>query len=351
VGRIQRILAARLRVEIPLCRIVVTHKEEISMNRAVRSLLLGCILAANVLPQAASAKQFVIGFSQLGFDHPWRVAMNDQIAGEVKKYPELKLIITNGQNDNAKQVADVENLLQQKIDLLIISPNEAAPLTAVVKKVYDAGIPVVVLDRGVLGDAYTMFIGGDNKLIGVKAGEYVAKWCTAQKRSPCNIFEITGLSGSPPAQDRASGFREGAASNPNAKVIASVTSEWQKEKALPAAAAVFQAHRDVDVVYGHNDDSAMGAYIAAKNAGLKLDKMLFVGIDGLPDPTGSIANVLQGREGASFVYPTGGAEGVDWAYKILVKGEKPPKKVTLGTDGIYPENAKEMCAKYQCKTN
>jgi ribose transport system substrate-binding protein len=320
------------------------------MKRTIRYMLLGCILAANILPRAASAKQFVIGFSQLGFDHPWRVAMNDQIAGEAKKHPEFKLIITNGQNDNAKQVADVENLLQQKVDLLIISPNEAAPLTAVVKKVFDAGIPVIVLDRGVLGDGYTMFIGGDNKIIGVKAGEYAAKWCAKEKRNPCNVFEITGLSGSPPAQDRASGFREGLASNPNAKIVASSTSEWQKEKALPAAAAAFQAHRDIDVVYGHNDDSAEGAYIAARNAGLDLKKMLFMGIDGLPDPTGSIASVMQGRLGASFVYPTGGAEGVDWAYKILVKGEKPPKKVTLGTDEIYPDNAKEKCAKYSCKT-
>jgi len=307
------------------------------------------LLVLSAIPFAAGAKEYVIGFSQLGFDHPWRVAMNNQITAEVKKHPELKLIITNGQNDNSKQVADVENLLQQKVDLLIISPNEAAPLTAVVKKVYDAGIPVIVLDRAVLGDAYTMFIGGDNKLIGVKAGEFVAKWCADQKKNPCNIFEITGLSGSPPAQDRASGFREGLAKNGSAKIVASVTSEWQKEKALPAAASVFQAHKDIDVVYGHNDDSAEGAYIAAKNAGLDVKKMVFLGIDGLPDPTGGIASVIQGRLGASFVYPTGGAEGVDWAYRILVKGEKPPKKVTLGTDEIYPSNAKEKCAKYDCK--
>jgi len=319
--------------------------------RVLKAILAAVVLTASLAPGLASAKQYVIGFSQLGFDHPWRVAMNNQIAAEVKKYPEFKLIITNGQNDNSKQVADVENLLQQKVDLLIISPNEAAPLTAVVKKVYDAGIPVIVLDRGVLGDAYTMFIGGDNKLIGEKAGEFVAKWCGDQKRSPCNVFEITGLSGSPPAQDRASGFREGLVKNASAKVISSVTSEWQKEKALPAAAAVFQAHKDIDVVYGHNDDSAEGAYIAARNAGLDLKKMLFLGIDGLPDPTGSIVSVMQGRLGASFVYPTGGAEGVDWAYKILVKGEKPPKKVVLGTDEIYPSNAKEKCAKYECKMN
>ncbi len=314
------------------------------------------ILATGIALMTAGAagaadKQYVIGFSQLGFDHPWRVAMNEQIAAAAKKHPEFKLVITNGQNDNAKQAADVANLLQQKVDLLIISPNEAAPLTAAVKKVFDAGVPVIVLDRGVIGDGFTMFIGADNKLIGEKAGAYTAKWCADQKRSPCNVLEITGLSGSPPAQDRQSGFADGLKANPAAKVVASPTSEWQKEKALPAAAAAFQANRNVDVVYGHNDDSAAGGFIAAKNAGLDLKKMLFIGIDGLPDPTGSIVAVMQGRQGASFVYPTGGTEAVDWAYKILVKHEKAPKKVTLGTDEITPANAAEMCKKYGCKTN
>lgn len=321
-------------------------------STGIFSTKLAALALATAFGSAHAAdKQFLIGFSQLGFDHPWRVAMNDQIQAEAKKHPELKVVITNGQNDNAKQVADVENLLQQKIDLLIISPNEAAPLTAVVKKVHDAGVPVIVVDRAVLGEAYTMFIGGDNKLIGVKAGEYTAKWCADQKRTPCNVLEITGLSGSPPAQDRSSGFAEGLKKNPAAKVVASPTSEWQKEKAMPAAAAAFQANRNIDVVYGHNDDSAAGAYLAAKNAGLDLKKMLFVGIDGLPDPTGSIVSVMQGRQGASFVYPTGGAEAVDWAYKILVKKDKAPKKVTLGTDEINPANVAEMCKKYGCKAS
>lgn len=326
---------------------------KIRNKRALLTAILAFSSCASFyeLAHAADKKEYVIGFSQLGFDHPWRIAMNEQIQAEAKKHPELKVVITNGNNDNAKQVADVENLLQQKVDLLIISPNEAAPLTSVVKKVYDAGIPVIVLDRAVLGDAYTSFIGADNKIIGTKAGEYTAKWCADRKLNPCNVLEITGLSGSPPAQGRSNGFAEGLKKNPNAKIVASPTSEWQKEKALPAAAAAFQANRNINVVYGHNDDSAAGGFIAAKNAGLEVSKMLFIGIDGLPDPTGSIVAVMQGRQGASFVYPTGGAEAVDMAYHLLVKKEKAPKAVTLGTDSITPENVKDMCKKYGCKTN
>ncbi len=307
------------------------------------------LIVALLLIGLASAqdKKYLIGFSQLAFDDPWRVAFNAQMEKAAAENPEFELVIVNAERDSAKQVADVENLLQQQVDLLIISPNESAPLTTIVKKAYDSGTPVIVLDRNVEGDAYTMFIGADNKFIGTEAGKYVAQWCEAQGLNPCNILEVTGLSGSTPAQERGEGFREGLAANANT-TITSVTSEWQKAKAVPAAAAAFQADNTFNVVYAHNDDSGEGAYIAAQNADLDVDNMLFVGIDGLPDKNGAIVSILQGRLDASFVYPNGAAEAMEWAAKIL-NGEEPPKTVTLGTDSITPENAQEMCEKYDCE--
>jgi ribose transport system substrate-binding protein len=320
------------------------------MNCSLRTVSTLLLLAAVGLsaPRAAAAKQYLIGFSQLAFTDPWRVAMNHQMEAAARKHAELKLVIADGQREDAKQVADVERFIQQRVDLLIISPNESAPLTAVVKRAYDAGIPVIVLDRAVLGDAFTMFIGADNRVIGGKAGGYVARWCAERQRKPCNVLEVTGLSGSPPAQDRHSGFVAGIKINPDVRIVASPTSEWMKEKAVPVAAAAFQANPDIDVVYGHNDNSAEGAFIAARNANLDTSKMLFVGIDGLPDPDGSIASILQGRLGASYVYPTGASEAIEWAYRILARGETPPKKVVLGIEEITPANARELCAKYGC---
>lgn len=311
-------------------------------------LALSCVAALPAQAQA-SGKQYLVGFSQLAFDDPWRVAFNNQMSRAAQKHPELKLTIVNAQRDSSKQVADVENLLQQKIDALIISPNEAAPLTGIVKRAHDAGVPVIVLDRAVLGNAYTMFIGADNRLIGARAGAYAARWCAERKLAPCNVLEVTGLSGSTPAQERASGFREGLKANPDVKLVASVTSEWQKTRAVAAAAAALQVNRAIHVVYGHNDDSTEGAYIAARNASLDLKKMLFMGIDGLPDKNGAILSVMQGRLGASFVYPNGAAEAIDWVARILVKHEKPPKKLILGTDEITAANAEAMCAKYACE--
>jgi ribose transport system substrate-binding protein len=295
----------------------------------------------------AQSKTYVIGMAQANNAEPWREAMNAQLTSAAKKAG-MQLTIADARQDNSKQVADVERFIQQKVDLLIISPNEAAPLTAVVKRAYDGGIPVIVLDRAVLGDAYTMFIGADNKLIGEKAGTYVGKWCRENKRVPCNVLEITGLSGSPPSADRGSGFRKGLALNRNAKIIASPTSEWLREKAVAVAAAAFQANAKIDVVYGHNDPSTEGGYLAAKNAGKDLSKILFVGIDALPSPDGGIMAVIEGRLGASYVYPTGSAEAIEWAGKILTQGAKPPKKVVLGTTEVYPSNAMAVCKKYEC---
>src|SRR5215831_3138324 len=109
--------------------------------------------------------KFLVGFSQCNLGEPWRVAMNAEVAARAKDFPDLEVAFADAQQDNAKQVADVENFLRQKVDLLMISPNEAKPLTPIVKKAFDSGIPVIVLDRAVEGDAYTTFIGADNKQI------------------------------------------------------------------------------------------------------------------------------------------------------------------------------------------
>ncbi|HYE84378.1 MAG TPA: substrate-binding domain-containing protein [Clostridia bacterium] len=289
-------------------------------------------------PAAEPKKEFLIGMSQCNLGEPWRVAMNDQIAAAAAQYPEFKVVFSDAAQDNSKQVADVENFIQQKVDLLIISPNEAKPLTAVVKKAYDAGIPVIVLDRKVEGDAYTSFIGGDNKLIGKKAGEYVAK-VLGEKGG--NVVEVKGLEGATPQQERHDGFLEGIASNPNVKIIASQNCDWLRDKAITVMEAMLQANKDIDVVYGHNDPAAEGAYIAAKNAGREKE-MIYIGIDALPTPDGGIKSVMEGRISATYVYPTGGKDAIESAYRLLVKGETLEKNVTLGTIEVTKDNAAEI---------
>jgi len=304
--------------------------------------------SAMCLPEGGIQQKdsYLIGMSQANEGEPWRQAMNDQIAAAAADHPEFEVVFADAAQNNAKQVADVENFLQQGIDLLVISPNEAAPLTDVVANVCAEGVPVIVLDRKVNGDQFTMWIGANNVEIGRRAGEYAANYCEEKSLNPCNIIEIRGLEGSTPAKERGDGFREGIAGNPNATIIAQQNADWLREKAIPVSQAMFQANPDVHVVYTHNDPMTEAAIISAENAGLNMDEMLFIGIDALPTPDGGIRSVLDGRIDVTYVYPTGGAEAIDFAVQILEEGVNPPAEVVLETEEVVADNAQQLLEKY-----
>ncbi|MDW8145949.1 MAG: substrate-binding domain-containing protein [Roseiflexaceae bacterium] len=245
---------------------------------ALFSLMLAVALAACTAPTSAPAsgdapRRWRIGMSQANNAEPWRQAMNEQIAAAAARYPQIQIEFTDARQNNAQQVADVEAFLSKGIDLLIISPNEATPLTSVVAKVFQRGIPVIVLDRKVRGNQYTMWIGADNRLIGRKAGEYTARWCREQQRSPCTVIELRGLEGSTPAQERGDGFREGIASNPDVQIIASQNADWLAERAETLSRVLFDANPMVDVVYAHNDPMAIASFNVARDRGLNTDKI------------------------------------------------------------------------------
>lgn len=270
----------------------------------------------------------LIGFSQANLGEPWRVAMNAEIAEAAKGHAELEFVYADAQQDNAKQVADVENFLRQKVDLLIISPNEAKPLTPIVQRAFEQQIPVIVLDREIEGDSYTAFIGADNRAIGRAAGEYVGRVLNGAG----NVVEIKGLPGSTPARDRSEGFREAIAAFPGIRIIHDPVANWLREEAMTQMEAALSAHETIDLVYAHNDPMAMGAYLAAKAKG-RDGAMKFVGIDGLPGLDGGRQAVQDGKLAATFVYPTGGKEAVDIAAKIL-RGEPVPHRITLSTEQV-----------------
>lgn len=254
--------------------------------------------------------------------------MNAEVAEAAKAHPEFEVVYADAQQDNAKQVADVENFLRQKIDLLVISPNEAKPLTPVVKRAFDAGIPVVVLDREIEGDSYTTFIGADNRAIGHAAGEFAAEVL----HGTGNIVEIRGLPGSTPARDRSDGFHETIAAFPGLHIIHDPVANWLREEAMTQMEAALAAHPRIDLVYAHNDPMAVGAYLAAKAKG-RDGAITFVGIDGLPGLDGGRQAVTDGKLAATFVYPTGGKEAIDVVAKILA-GEQVPHRITLATEKL-----------------
>jgi ribose transport system substrate-binding protein len=290
------------------------------MRKQILSVFLAAI-SLIVLTRSAVARDYVIGMSQCNLGEPWRVQMNHDIKDAAAKHPELKVIFKDAQNDTLRQRSAVEEFINSKVDLLIISPKEAQPLTKPVARAMDAGIPVIVLDRAVLGDKYTCFIGADNVKIGKAAGQWIAKKLGGKGK----VVELEGLMTSIPGQDRHNGFREGIAGS-GIDVIFQADMKWLEPNSRKEMESALSRFDHIDLVYAHNDPGAHGAYLAARAAGR--DNIVFVGVDALPQE--GVAYVQQGILDATFRYPTGGAEAIDTALKIL-KGENVPKKIVLGT--------------------
>jgi ribose transport system substrate-binding protein len=250
-------------------------------------------------------------------------------------HPDLQVIFKDAQNDSLVQRAHVEELVTQKVDLIVISPREAAALTRPVAQAYEAGVPVIVLDRAVLGDKFTCFIGADNRQIGRAAGEWVRKTLGGKGR----IVELKGLMTSTPGQDRHTGFREGldAAHNPGLEVVFEADMQWLEPNARREMESALARFPRIDVVYAHNDPGAHGAYLAARAAGREKE-MRFVGIDALAHE--GLRYVRQGILDATFEYPTGGAEAIATALRIFA-GEKVEKKVVLGSRLFTKANVDE----------
>ncbi|HUU95357.1 MAG TPA: substrate-binding domain-containing protein [Phycisphaerae bacterium] len=277
----------------------------------------------------AQTQVFTIGMSQCNLGEPWRVQMNADVKTAADKRPNIKMVFKDAQNDTLKQRAHVEEFVSAGVDLIIISPKEAAPLTEPVAKAVQAGIPVIVLDRRVLGAKYTCFIGADNKLIGREAG----KWIVKKLGGKGKVVELKGLMTSTPGQDRHTGFRAGIEGS-EIEVIFEADMKWLEPDARKEMESALARYDQIDLVYAHNDPGAHGAYLAAKAAGREKD-IMFVGIDALPHE--GVMYAKQGILDATLQYPTGGAEAIDVALKIL-NGEEVPKEITLGSRIFTTEN-------------
>lgn len=212
-------------------------------------------------------------------------------------------------------------------------------MTGVVQQAIDAKIPVFVLDRNVETKDYTQFVGGDNKLIGRAAGEYAVELLGGNGKASGNVVEIWGGMGTQPAHDRHDGLHEFTDKEPGIKYLLDQQSgDWKQDQAYNIMATALRNNEKIDLVYGHNDPMAYGAYLAAKDVGREKD-IKFIGIDGLPNE--GVQLVANGELTATFTYVTPGAEGLRQAIKFL-NGEKVEKTITLPTQKITKENAAQI---------
>ena len=179
---------------------------------------------------------------------------------ELAFHEHLQFIYKQAEGNSARQIEQVKELLSENIDLLIISPNEAQPLTPIVEEVYNKGIPVIVVDRKIASNFYTAYVGGDNYQVGYMAGEYTASLLKGKGK----ILEVLGLPGSSPAKERQAGFAKALQNFPDLHIVQEVYGDWVKPKAIEEINRLPLPAKQVDLVFAHNDIMAVGAYEALK---------------------------------------------------------------------------------------
>lgn len=299
-------------------------------------LLLSILCLAGILMSCTQKHtRYRIGVSQCS-DDEWRHKMNNEIVREALFYDGVEVEIRTAKDNNRNQIADIKYFIDKKVDLLIVAPNEAAAITPVVEKAYRQGIPVVVIDRKILSDKYTAFVGADNYEIGKDLGQYILNRLHGKGK----VLEITGLEGSTPAMERHKGLTDVLKEEPGIEITASVDGAWLQSVAGEKMDSVFQTNKNIDLVFAQNDRMAIGAYLSARQQQLEKE-MLFVGIDALPGKEYGVEQIINGVLDATFIYPTGGDKIVQVAMDILEK--RPYERDTkLSTALVDKTNARVM---------
>jgi len=278
-----------------------------------------------------------IGFSQCMDNHPWRDAMNHSMRLQASLHPEIDLNIYEARYDTERQISHLEELIEENVDVIIVSPMEPDSLVSTIDKAIEKNIPVVILDRKINSKNFTAFIGADNIEIGRNAGNYIVS--NAQEGS--TVLEIKGGDNSSPVLERSQGFQQIINQNPKVKLIKTVDGVTDGLNMASFSRQLDSLKRgSIDYVYAFSDEMALQAWEVAKSKGLE-NNIKFIGIDGLNVPNGGIEMVRRGVFDASILYPTGGAEAIKLALKIAM-GEDVPKITTLGTTVIDRFNADIM---------
>ncbi len=240
----------------------------------MRKLVLLVLVLAVV---SIFAGKYVIGLSLSTLNNPFFVTLRD---GAKKAAEELgvELIVLDAQDNPAKQLNDIEDLIEKKVDLIIINPTDSDAIVSAVESANEAGIPVITVDRAANGGKVILHIASDNVAGGRMAAQIIAKALNGKGK----VVELVGIPGTSAARDRGKGFEEELKKYPGLKLVAKQVANFNRAEGLTVMENILQAHPDIDAVFAQNDEMALGAIEALKEAGL-LDKVIVVGFDAIPD--------------------------------------------------------------------
>ncbi len=279
--------------------------------RRYHILFLYFALFACLACQRERNPRYVIGVSQCSEDL-WRQTMNEELKREVALYQaDAEVLIRSVKDDTPKQIADIEWFIEQKVDVLVVSPNESEACTPVIEKAYQQGIPVILVDRKIATESYTAYVGANNYQIGKEAGLYAI----GVLKGKGNIAEVRGTKGSTSDAERHKGFVDALKNAPEVQIVAETWGNFLQADAKTQMQQIFQEHPHIDLVFAMNDPMAAGTHEAAMQFNGKIP--FIIGVDALQQV--GIQNIENNVQDASFIYPTGGEKVIELAMKILHK--------------------------------
>ena len=299
-----------------------------------RKLLTLWILAGIGLILASCSEKkpkYIIGVSQCSEDI-WRNWQNSEMKMETNFHEGVELRFAAALDDSKRQIQQIDSLVRSGINLLIVAPNQLSSVNPAIDRAYDLGIPVIVFERKTNSQKYTAFVSADNYEMGRQMGEYAVSLLGGKG----NIMEIVGLKGSSPADERSRGFDAALAAYPEIKVVTELQGDWTEPTAYQAVKSWKGDLNTIDLVFGHNDRSAIGARKAFIDRKARLP--LFTGIDGLPGENGGIQQVRDSLLDATYIYPTCGDKLLQLALDIL-DGKPYQKEVLLTSALVTRDNA------------
>jgi galactofuranose transport system substrate-binding protein len=291
------------------------------------------------LTSHAADKKLVVGFSQIGAESAWRTAETESIRSEAQKRG-VTLRFSDAQQKQENQIKALRAFLAQRVDAIILAPVVETGWEPVLRDIKRAKIPVILVDRGIkVSDEslYTTLIASDFVAEGRMAGEWLAKKLNGKG----NVVELQGTPGAAPAIDRKRGFEEALAKNPGVKIIKSQSGEFTRSKGKEVMEAFLKAEgKNINAVYAHNDDMALGAIQAIEEAGLKpgMD-IVIVSIDGVK---AAFEAMVAGKLNCTVeCNPLLGPAAFD-AIEAVKAGKTVPKKTIVKDELFEQSTAKDV---------
>jgi simple sugar transport system substrate-binding protein len=282
--------------------------------------------------------ELVVGYSQIGAESEWRTGNTASIKEEAERLG-VELIFSDGQQKQENQIKAIRTFIAQQVDVIGFSPVVETGWESVLQEAKDAGIPIILVDRraAVSEDLYTTYLGSDF----IEEGQNAARIMVDLLDEEGNIVELVGTIGSAPAIDRYEGFRQITRDYPGIKIIASKSGDFTRAKGEEVMGDFLQLYgTEIDAVYSHNDDMAIGAIRAIESYGLRPGKDIkIVSIDAIRD---AFQAMIDGKLNATVeCNPLLGPQFFELALKV-VNGEPVPKWIPSQESVYFPEDAEAL---------